>query len=335
MFAGFNIFLPEMKGRSLIYKNGLQAYTSFLAASIMHKPVISGMPPSISFELSGYCNLRCPECPSGSGRMTRGRGFMSISLFSRIIDDIKPFLFNTNLYFQGEPMLHPEFFEFLERSRDTYTTVSTNGHFINPDNSEKLVCSGLDKLIISVDGMDQETYSLYRVNGNLDTVLKGLRSVAEAKEIFRSDINITVQFLVNRVNQHQISQIRKMTKELNVNLALKSMQLSDKESIEFWLPSLKAFRRYREVREGYSLRSHLPRRCLRLWINPVITWDGKVLPCCFDKDGKYIMGDLNKNSFREIWHGKKFAEFRKRVLSEREKIEICMNCTSGLTGVKK
>ena len=83
----------------------------------------------------------------------------------------------------------------------------------------------------------------------------------------------------------------------------------------------------------YALKNSFNNSCLRLWMNPVITWDGKVVPCCFDKDAEHIMGDLNEKSFREIWHGEKFKAFRSSVLKGRQKIEICRNCTSGIKGV--
>ena len=85
----------------------------------------------------------------------------------------------------------------------------------------------------------------------------------------------------------------------------------------------------------YVINNSLPDRCARLWFNPVVTWDGKVVPCCFDKDAEYVMGDLNTDSFREIWDGPKYRIFRKSILTGRHMIEICRNCTSGLIGIKK
>jgi len=123
------------------YLNALSAGYSFLISSTTGRSVVSGMPVSVSVELTNYCNLNCPECNSGSGVMTRSRGYIDIDLFSRVIEEIRPFLFNINLYFQGEPMLHPKFFTFLKKSRGINTTVSTNGHFLSEENAERLVRS--------------------------------------------------------------------------------------------------------------------------------------------------------------------------------------------------
>ena len=66
-----------------------------------------------------------------------------------------------------------------------------------------------------------------------------------------------------------------------------------------------------------------------MWHSCVITWDGAVLPCCFDKDGKYKMGDVKNNSFSNIWNNQKYAEFRKLISNSRREIDICKNCTEG------
>jgi radical SAM protein with 4Fe4S-binding SPASM domain len=69
---------------------------------------------------------------------------------------------------------------------------------------------------------------------------------------------------------------------------------------------------------------------MRLFFNPIITWDGKIIPCCFDKDAEFVMGDLNNESFKSIWNGQRYNEFRKKILTGRNKIDICRNCTSGM-----
>ena len=170
--------------------NLIKAGYSYLKGSATGSPEINSMPVSISTELTNNCNLKCPECSSGSGTMRRKRGFMDIELFKKIMKELEPYLYNANLYFQGEPMLHPLFFSFLANCLTPKTIVSTNGHFLSVENSEQIVMSGLKKLIISLDGMDQETYSLYRVNGDMNRVLSGLTNVTQAKQRHNSSIKI-------------------------------------------------------------------------------------------------------------------------------------------------
>lgn len=314
--------------------NLLKAGYSYLKGSFTGIPDINGMPLSISTELTNNCNLRCPQCLSGSGLMGRERGFMNLELFKKIMKELSPYLYNVNLFFQGEPMLHPLFFSFLDNCRIPHSVVSTNGHFLSPESSEQIVRTGLSKLIISLDGMDQETYSAYRVNGSVNRVIDGMNNVSHAKKVSNSSLKIEIQFLVNKFNEHQIPLVRRLAKSANASLSLKSMQIIDKKDIAAWLPSARRFRRYKISEGEFAIKNSLSDRCARLWFNPVITWDGKVVPCCFDKDAEYVMGDLNHDSFSDIWNGTRYRAFRKSILSGRHMVKMCRNCTSGLRGVR-
>jgi len=323
-----------MTSRFVKPANALKSGFMYVKSSFTRNPARPPKPLFISAELTNHCNLKCPECPSGSGTMTRPRGYMDIGLFHKITDELSQYLYGINLFFQGEPMMHPAFFSFLEKRGKYRLVVSTNGHFLSPDSAVRIVRSGLDKLIISLDGMDQDTYSAYRRNGDFAKVVNGIRNTALAKRKYMSNLKIEIQFLVNKKNEHQIRDIKRFSREVNASLKLKSMQILNACEIEKWLPSSPKFRRYVEKDGDFHMRNTLPDRCGRLWFNPVVTWDGKVVPCCFDKDAKYIMGDLNKDSFMDIWNSDRYHEFRKYVFTDRNSIDICRNCTSGLRGVR-
>ena len=320
--------------KTIRHINALGLGFSFLSSTITHKAFIAGMPVSAGVEITNYCNLKCPQCTTGSGSMTRANGFMKEEMFDKFISEAGQFLYNINLYFQGEPMLHPQFFSFIAKPGRPKITVSTNGHFLSEENSFKLVRSGIDKLIVSLDGMDSETYSRYRVAGDIDKVTAGIRNVSSELLKFKTSLKLEVQFLVNRFNESQIPLVKKFAKEVNASLKLKSVQVLNMEETEQWMPAIEKFKRYKKNQNGIFIpKNHFNNNCLRLWMNPVITWDGKVIPCCFDKNAEHVMGDLNEQSFREIWLGEKFKTFRSSVLKGRKSIEICRNCTSGLRRV--
>lgn len=324
-----------MNKRNVIrYFNAFKTFYSWQASNISGRARIYGMPVTLGIELTNCCNLNCPECSTGAGILSRKAGYIGSDLFDKIINETGRYLLNINLYFQGEPMLHPLFFSFTEKIRSIPVTVSTNGHFLSVDNSEALALSGIRKLIVSLDGMDQATYSAYRINGDFEKVVAGIRNISAAIDKYRSRLKLEIQFLVNRQNESQIPAAQKFATEVRARLRLKSMQVLDENRAEEWLPSGENFRRYRIENGTYILKGRRQNCCLRLWLNPVITWDGKVIPCCFDKNADHIMGDINTQSFSDIWHGEKANKFRQSLLDDRGNIEICRNCTTGLSGVK-
>jgi radical SAM protein with 4Fe4S-binding SPASM domain len=257
---------------------------------------------------------------------------ISLELYQDIIDQLHKDLFYLILYFQGEPYLHPLFFRMVQyaRERKIYTATSTNAHFLTDRLARKTVESGLDRLIISLDGLDQETYEKYRVGGSLEKVMEGTRNLVKwKKELQVKTPYIILQFIVFRTNEHQVEEVKELARELGVDkLELKTAQVYDYEGGNPLIPENERFSRYKKIPGGnFQINNPLNNHCLRMWLGCVITWDGLVVPCCFDKDAEYRMGDLKKQSFKEIWRGKAYEEFRKRLFSARREIDICRNCT--------
>ena len=127
------------------------------------KRVCMYSPYNISLELSSICNLKCPQCPVGLGQINRVNKFMEIPMAKQILTEFAPKGVVLNLYFQGESMLHPHFFNLaaLGPQRKLFTILSTNATLIDEHNAEKLVATGIHRIIISADGIDQNTYEKY------------------------------------------------------------------------------------------------------------------------------------------------------------------------------
>ena len=301
---------------------------------IMRRPFHYGMPAAVSIEPTNRCNLHCPECPSGMKELSRDSGFMDMDRFRSLIDKLSPELAWLTLYFQGEPYLNPLFFDFTTyaKSKGIFVSSSTNGHFLDAVNAEATVKSGLDRLIISVDGTDQQVYESYRVGGSLQKVIQGIKALAKAKRRLRSNTpKIIIQFLVLKSNQHQVHSIRKKGIEWGGDkVEIKSAQFYNFKNGNPLMPSAGKFSRYRMEDGGWSIKNTFPNHCFRMWSSCVISWDGKVVPCCYDKDARNVLGDIGVNSFSEIWRGGEYWDFRQMILSERKQTEICRNCTEGM-----
>lgn len=295
---------------------------------------LRGMPISVAVEPTTSCNLRCPECPSGLRSFTRPTGMLDDSLFKSVIDQLFPTLSYLTFYFQGEPYLHLGFLDMVRYAtlRGIYTATSTNAHFINDQVAERTVRSGLDRLIISIDGTTQETYSSYRIGGSLEKVIEAAERIVSWKHKLRSRKPHTVfQFLVVAPNEHQVDDLYTLSRKVKVDqVVLKTAQIYDYQKGSSLIPSQEKYSRYRRNSDGsYTIKNRLLNHCWKMWHSCVVTWDGKIVPCCFDKDAQHVLGDLNRETFREIWFGDRYHRFRQSLLNSRHEIDICTNCTEG------
>ncbi len=318
--------IPKILNFSLVH-------LSYLLSILFNKPLVWGNPFFVSLEPSSVCNLACPQCPTGTGDVMRDKKFLDLNTYRAIVDEIGSTTIILSLYHQGEPLMNTSFAEMVKYASacKIYTVTSTNGHFLTADICRRLVEAGLDRIIVSMDGTNQESYEKYRVKGDLEKVIKGIRLLSEARQGRRKPY-IIIQFLVFRHNQDQVTEIKRLGKKLGADrVMIKSVQVEYPESIEEWMPVHSKYRRYRKNAEGeWMLETRLKNRCRRLWQTTVVTSDGLIVPCCFDKLAKYPMGSLGSGTISQIWGNKEYSNFRRRILENRREIGICTNCTEGM-----
>ena len=313
--------------------NGIKVISSYYLSKLIKKPIQWGYPIAFSVEPTTSCNLRCPQCPSGLRSFTRETGSLELETYKTIIDQLYRTSGYITLYFQGEPYLNKNFNAIVNYAfqKKMYTATSSNAHYFNKENAENVIKSGLDRLIISIDGIDQETYSKYRIGGSIDKVIKGTQALVEAKKNLKSKTpHIIWQFIVFRHNEHQLEDIKKMAAEVDVDeLSIKTAQIYEFETGNDLIPTNENYSRYKKDENGYRFKNKLLNHCWKLWSSCVFTWNGQVVPCCFDKDAHYQLGSINSKSFKEIWQGDAYQRFRSQLIKGRKHIDICKNCSEG------
>ncbi len=291
------------------------------------------MPTFVSVEPANFCQLGCPECPVGIKNTSSGatqRELLSSDQFKQILDQVKNSVHTMQFYFQGEPLLNNELPDMIRAASKAgiYTIISTNALAVTPLLAERLMQSGLSRIIVSIDGLSEESYSAYRIGGSLHKALNGLITLRQAKEATGSRTHIELQMLRLRSNEHEWSAVKRRYRKMGADsLTFKTAQLNNYEHGHPLMPSNEKYSRYAKGANGNYYPKRRPRNyCRRLWTGCVITVTGEVLPCCYDKSGQYSFGNIHSASLSEIWHSEKADRFRSMILQKQSKPFICTNC---------
>lgn len=336
------LFDPQIIS-SLTLKKAVNIGVVSLAAffsRIFRTHLLWGQPYILTAEPTNFCNLTCPLCETGAGKLNRPQQKLDFDIFKQVVDELQDALCYLILYNQGEPFLHDRLIDFLAyaRSKKIYVITSTNGHFlIEDDAAERLVQSELNALIVSLDGANESTYQKYRNGGDFKGVLEGIQKLVDLKrQLKKSKPKIFIQFLVMKHNEHQIPEMQRLAARLSVDrLLLKTVQIIDAADASCFLPEDSKHSRYILEQHNLSLKYANHKPCSRLWTSSVMLSDGTIVPCCFDKNGMYAMGVISAHqSFGQIWRSKKYEHYRycslrKNSAAVRKTIAFCANCTQG------
>ena len=302
-------------------------------------------PVHLIIEPTNRCNLNCIMC--NRQVMTRPIADMDIDTYKKIVDEgVKNYIYSISLYALGEPMLHPDIYEMIEyaKRKKIFIRLSTNGHFFNnKDNIKRLILSGLDDLIIALDGASKETLSKYRIGAHFETIINGIKSVVEEKKKLGALLPfIELQFIIMKHNEHEVDKMKKIAEEIGVDkLTLKTVTLEiensrkELEKMEQFLPAREEYGRYAKSEKELKIKKTLKNNCIRLWLSSVINWNGDVVPCCYDAEGIFTFGNAFEKPFKKIWLNDKYAKFRETISKSKNKksFKMCSNCPGTLFGL--
>jgi len=296
------------------------------------KAKVWGYPYHYVVDPINICILHCPLCPTGRGTLKRRQGKMAFDDFKKLIDEIAEYAYFLDLYNWGEPFLHPQIFDLIDyaSSRNISTKISTNLNYFDAGMAEQVVVSGLEELVISLDGADQETYETYRVGGSLDKVVENVRALVRQRELHRSPFPLlTIRVLLNRHNEHQIPAIRQLGKQMGVDnfvVAPIMVNTDSREDMERWLPvnERHSFYNYK-TRQDRTLQK--VKTCPYLWETCVISWEGAVSPCCWYDDPANDFGNAFAEPLKAIWNNDFYVASRRVFRGEEVKRDtVCVRC---------
>ncbi|MBN2430834.1 MAG: SPASM domain-containing protein [Acidobacteria bacterium] len=301
---------------------------------LFYIPRVLGMPYKLQVEPFFGCNLQCPGCPAIDPEAKRAKGPLDLDVYKKFIDAVGDYALFLRVWSWGEPLLHPRLPEMITyaKQKNIIVITSTNANVPRDDDYlRRLVASGLDMLIIAIDGVDQATYSAFRKKGQLERLIDFTRRmVALKKDMGLREPILNLRMVVTRQNEHQITQLKKLAAELGVDiLTLKTLNPSqDMKTVLFdIMPEEKKYHRYAvNEEEGTIVPRRRKRRCSFPWNQATLFSDGEIVGCEFDHQYLYPFGNLKDASFGEIWQGEAAHRFRRDYVKSRDSIEFCRLC---------
>jgi radical SAM protein with 4Fe4S-binding SPASM domain len=280
---------------------------------------------------SSACNFRCQFCPTGHKDLVNNsdylRSIMDLELFKKLLKDLSVFpnpLKVMRMNKIGEPLLNKNLAEMIYLAKDSgnveYVDLATNGALFSQNLLARMVEAGLDRLNISLEGINEEQYKKHaKVNIDFQEMVENIKWLYANK----GGCEITIKVPGNYLDDEQ--------KEYFFNLF---GDYCDRIFVEELAPIWPEFDV--ENRAGFSIsidkgqyKQSLEEKsvCTYIFYAMAVNADGSVSACCPDWDQKLIIGDLKNQSLNEIWHSEKMNSLRKLHLeNSRWSNPICRDC---------
>lgn len=278
-----------------------------------------------AIDASSVCQLKCPRCPTGTGKNREravGWGFLRFSDFRNFIDD-NPMISEIELAAWGEIFLNPEISEIIEygHNKDVRLTARIGSNFNNVSDKamESLVKHRFRELMIAIDGASDETYTKYRRGGSYEKVIRNIKKLNRIKGLYNSEFpKLVWQFIIFGHNEHEIEKARAEAAKLGMEFRVKLNVDSGFSPIKNPDRVIKATGLNAVTREEYRKVNHRNYQapCYQLWAQPRINWDGSLLGCC--RNTRSSMGNVFKSGFNKVLKGKIYAQTKKALLGLAE-----------------
>ena len=314
---------------------------------LLNRFIRSRLPRVLNLEATTACNLECPLCPTHIiDRRTR---YLDAEYLENILEDCGS-LKAISFHIEGEPLLHPKLFDFVNRcaEKGIDTHFGTNG-FVLEQKIDDLLDSGLTSVSIAIDGADEGDYQRYRKRGSFEKAVSSTKKLLQERARRRlSRPTVQVQTIMFSYNEDREEDVVEMLKGLGADsIALKRPSYyHDYEEWKLEGADVGAAKLERTIRNAEQFleqvdwenderkyvrpldesaqtlyRNH--RMCPQMEKGTVLC-DGRVVACCMDVQGETTFGNLAEESFAEIWRG----EGHKKVLDEflNRTLSICQKC---------
>jgi len=291
-------------------------------------------PKSVKIELTGRCNYRCGFCALRMrDQQPRPKDDMSLELFKRITKEMYDAgVEEIGVFYLGESLMNPtltvEAIEYLKNMGMPYVFLTTNGSLCTPEVADRLMAAGLDSLKFSINAysMDQFNEIMGVKNKLYQDAIENVKTTWEVRQKGGYATKLYASSILYDGDQQQameavVDQIRPYLDQ------------------HYWLPlySMGSVATQREAELGYrptagnqgrigGLVAPLP--CWSAFTEGHVRSDGSVSLCCFDADGRFVVGDLTEDSWMDVWHSEAFRRVRAAHIKKDLSGTVCEECVA-------
>ena len=265
-----------------------------LTEMALRRTKVHGKPLVIKIEPTNFCNFHCPGCRTGNGEDTGPKGTLDFENFKKMVDQISRHAYKLILYMWGEPFINKSLCQMIEyaASKNMSVQISTNMNVFRPEiDAPKLVASGLEHMIVALDGVSQSVYETYRVGGRVDKVIENVKAiVTEKRRQGKKYPFIELQYIIFPHNEHEVEQVRTLAAELGVDRLTFIPNKTPEKSM---------------YRDGKKVE---PDKCNVLWMMACFNWNATMSPCCDSVDDSF--GNVLEQDFASLWNNDKMVKSR-------------------------
>ncbi len=286
------------------------------------KHIKTEFPLHLDIEVTSYCNLACPMCPR-THRVELGKWqnkMMKFDTFKKIIDEgTKKGLRAINLNNFGESFYNKKIIEMIEYAKSKGVIdimLHTNGTVMDEDLAERIVKSGLDRIIFSLDSITKEIYEKIRINAKFEDTVQKVKTFHKIRQKLNSyKPVIRISMVRMKENDHEAKNFENFWGPYADEITYTDYRNQD------GLDKIDRYTKKRKENKSYA--------CPALWQRLTINATGEVTACCRDAGKRLTLGKLtdSTNNLTDVWNGSSLREARK--LHEEKKaylIDACNGC---------
>ena len=273
---------------------------------------VSDYPLLVDIELASVCNLRCPMCYTITEEFKKliNPKLMDWELYQKIVDEIGGKVPAIRLSLRGEATLHPKFVECIRYAKERgikEVSTLTHGGNLTPEYIEKIIDAGIDWITISVDGVG-ETYESIRKPIKFNRLLDNIKSMNRFKE--------------ERGLHRPVIKVQGIWPAIKENPKMYYDTFEPLTDLVAFNPLIDYLNKDIEI--DYLDNFTCPQQYQRL----VIGADGLVMKCSNDEENREVIGDANKETVHQLWHGEKMQAVRKMLSQPRgfKQSAVCQKC---------